>query len=199
MKVIIFDTETTGLPNGGNDLDLQPYVCQFAAITYEYDGASWQEVEVLDLLVRPEIPIPLMATTIHGITDEMVMDKPAFTEIASQIVEAFQKADVAVAHNLSFDQKILEIELMRASLSKQFLPSQTFDTMTETKELCQLPGRHSNFKAPRLMELHQFLFSEKFDRAHNALNDVKATARCLQELAVRSVFIAEEPSQGALF
>ncbi len=199
MKVIVFDTETTGLPNGGDDLDLQPYVCQFAAIIYEYSGNEWQEIQTIDLLVRPEIPIPLMATTLHGISDEDVADKPVFAEVADQIVEAFQKADVAVAHNLSFDQKIIEIELLRLKKSPKFLPAQTFDTMTETRELCQIPGRHGNFRVPRLMALHQFLFNEKFDRAHNALNDVRATARCLHELATRQIFIPEEPSQGALF
>ncbi len=199
MRVIVFDTETTGLPNGGDDLDLQPYICQFAAVTYEYSQGSWEEVEALDILVRPEIPIPLMATAIHGIKDEDVMDKPIFSEVVDDIMDAFHRADVAVAHNLSFDQSILEIELMRLGRAKQFLPDQIFDTMSTTKDLCQLPGRHGNFKAPRLMELYEFLFNESFERAHNALNDVRATARCLQELADRSIFTAQEPSQGALF
>lgn len=199
MKIIVFDTETTGLPINSDDLDLQPYICQFAAIIYEYDGSNWAEAEVIDILIRPLIPIPLMATALHGIKDEDVTDQPVFSEVVDQIIEAFQKSDVAVAHNLSFDQKIIEVELARLGRPKQFLPPQTFDTMNETRELCQIPGKNGNFRAPRLMNLHQILFEEKFDQAHNALNDVRATARCLHELASRNIFKADEPSQITLF
>lgn len=201
MRLIIFDTETTGLPNSSEDLKTQPYVCQFAAMIVEYNASAgtFEEVEKIDQLVRPEIPIPLMATSIHGITDEMVAEAPVFAEVADTFIDAFQTADVAVAHNLPFDQRIIEIELARMGRAKQFLPSQTFDTMTETRDLCQFPGRNGNFRAPRLMDLYQFLFEERFDRAHNALNDVRATARCVEALAEKGIFQAEEPSQGAMF
>lgn len=199
MKIIVFDTETTGLPTNTDDLDLEPYICQFAAIVYEYNGSIWHESEVMDVLIRPLIPIPLVATALHGIHDEDVADKPVFSEVVDQIIEAFQKCDVAVAHNLSFDQKIIEIELSRLGRPKQFLPGQTFDTMNESREICQIPGKNGNFRAPRLMDLHQILLGEKFEKAHNAINDVRATARCLQELAARNVFKAEESPQIALF
>mgnify|MGYP003966007877 CR=1 FL=1 len=199
MRVIVFDTETTGLPNGSDDLDTQPYICQFAAIIYEYSAGEWEEAETIDIIIRPEIPIPLMATALHGISDEDVADKETFGAYVHQIIEAFQTSDVAVAHNISFDQKMMEIELLRLGRSKQFLPEQTFDTMLESREVCQIPGKNGNFRSPKLMALHEFLFNEKFERAHNALNDVRATARCLQELASREVFSPIEPSQGALF
>jgi len=58
------------------------------------------------------------------------------------------------------------------------------DTCTEdTAKLCQLPGgRGGKFKLPTLTELHQYLFGEPFNEAHNATADVEATARCFFEL-----------------
>ena len=52
--------------------------------------------------------------------------------------------------------------------------------MLETIHLCKAEGK-IGYKYPRLEELYFKLFQENFD-AHNALNDVKATARCFWEL-----------------
>ena len=57
-------------------------------------------------------------------------------------------------------------------------------------DLCKLPfpdGTASNgqYKWPKLTELHEFLFGESFTGAHDALTDVKATARCFWELYKR--------------
>ncbi len=201
MKVIVFDTETTGIPNQQLSIEKQPHVCQFASLLLECDleKNDLQELNRVDLMIKPPVSIPQECSYVHGITDEMVADKPSFGDLVDKIMEEFRKADVAVAHNLRFDQVVLEYELQRLGLSKDFLPEQTFDTMSETKELCKIPGRHGKLKSPKLMELYQFLFNKKFDRAHNAIHDVIATADCLDELLKRGVFQPEEPLQGALF
>ena len=49
------------------------------------------------------------------------------------------------------------------------------------------------------MELHQFLFNTGFDNAHNALNDVKATGKCLEELIRRGIYKPEPKAQASLF
>ena len=59
-------------------------------------------------------------------------------------------------------------------------------TMKSSTNYCKLPGK-KGFKSPRLAELHQILFGEGFDNAHNALADVEATARCFWELKKRGV------------
>jgi len=203
MHIIVFDTETTGLPSPQLTLAEQPYICQFGALLIECDMTARRliEVERVDQLIRPLAPIPMECTRIHGITDDMVAGSPTFAEYVDQLIMLFHKADVAVAHNLSFDQSIIEYELERLGRSKKFLPEQLFDTMVSTKHLCRLPGRHGNYKSPTLMELHEFLFQREFAGAHNAMEDVLATARCMQELLKRGVFQPAEPtsSQTSLF
>ena len=58
------------------------------------------------------------------------------------------------------------------------------DTCTEkTALLCEIPGgRYGKFKLPTLTELHEKLFKEPFNEAHNATADVEATTRCFLEL-----------------
>src|SRR5690606_8051357 len=53
------------------------------------------------------------------------------------------------------------------------------------------------FKWPKLEELYQKLFNEKFEEAHNAAADVVATTRCFFELIRLNVITAERLKQGA--
>lgn len=202
MKIIVFDTETTGLPDKNASLDQQPYICQFAAITYELinNGHSLEEIDTIDILIKPGETIPFECTEVHGITNAMVADKGNFNSHSAKIRNAFNHADIAVAHNLNFDKTLLEFEFERAGESILFLPDQTFDTMKETRDLCKLPGKKAGtYKSPRLMELHKFLFNVGFDDAHNALNDVRATGKCLEELIRRGIYTPEAKAQASLF
>jgi len=201
MRVIVFDTETTGLPSKKFTLDQQPYVIQFAAVVYEYSFASksLEEVEQYNWYINPRVDIPFDSISVHGITNEMVAGKPYFEQIAKQLYDVFASCDIAVAHNIEFDRMVLAIEFERAGVNTKFLPSQLFDTMKETKDLCRLPGKLGNYKSPRLSELHTYLFNESFENAHNAIFDVYATGRCLQELLLREVFSIDEPTQDTLF
>ncbi|MDZ7774594.1 MAG: DNA polymerase III subunit alpha [Bacteroidales bacterium] len=58
------------------------------------------------------------------------------------------------------------------------------DTMDSSHDIAgALPGgKGGGYKRPNLTELHQKLFGETFDEAHNATADVEATARCFLEL-----------------
>lgn len=201
MKIIVFDTETTGIPSQQSQLELQPYICQFAAVLCECDVASGviTEYKALNHLIKPPVAIEYEAVAIHGITNKVIEDKPPFSTYADEILEAFREADVAVAHNISFDKLVLECELKRLGKNGDFLPAQIFDTMEKSVDLCQLPGNKGRFKSPRLQELHNFLLGEKFEGAHDALADVRATLRCLVELMKRGIFRPEEPAQDSLF
>ncbi len=201
MKIIVFDTETTGFPSASLSLEEQPYVVQFAGIVYEYnfENGNLKEIFREDQLIQPAIEIPHDSSMIHGITSEMVQDAPTFQEYAPRLLEIFGRCDMAVAHNISFDRDVIANELIRSGYSKEFLPENVFDTMMSTKDMCRLPGRLGGYKAPKLAELHMFLFNEGFENAHNALADVVATGNCLQELIKRGVLEIDEPAQDTLF
>lgn len=202
MKIIVFDTETTGFPSSSLPLEQQPYVCQFAAIVYQFDFGTGELNEIFreDQLIKPLIEIPHDSTMIHGISNEMVVNAPTFKEYAPRLQEIFGRCDMAVAHNIAFDREVISNEFLRNGFPSEFLPTETFDTMLSTKDLCRLPGRLAGtYKSPKLAELHTFLFNEMFDNAHNAMNDVIATGRCLDELIKRNVLVLEEPAQNSLF
>jgi DNA polymerase-3 subunit epsilon len=131
MRITIFDTETTGLPKREGTLQDQPHVIQFASQTFEFDPLTRRFVEVdrYNQLIKPPVPVPAESTRISGITDEMVAACPVMAEVMPRILEIFRNSDLAVAHNLSFDREILENELQRLGISRNFLPPTIYDTM----------------------------------------------------------------------
>lgn len=98
LPVVCFDTETTGL--GKDDR-----IVQIAFASIQYDG-MWTK----KWYVYPGRPIPMEATAIHGITDDMVKDAPMFPDIMEAVLEQLRRAPW-VAHNLSFDARMLAKEI----------------------------------------------------------------------------------------
>lgn len=110
------------------------------------------------------------------------------TMLIDRILQIFANTDLAVAHNLSFDEEIVGYELERLGKSKSFINKGRFDTMEGTRNLCKLPTKSGGYKAPRLMELHQFLLNESFEEAHNAEKDVAALGRCVKVLLQEGLY-----------
>lgn len=102
---VAFDVETTGFSAE------RDRVVEIGAVKMQ-GGRILEEVS---WLVHPGRPIPPVATRVHGISDGMVEDAPAFAEVAPDIA-AFMSGSVLVAHNARFDVGFLGAEFRRAGL-----------------------------------------------------------------------------------
>lgn len=96
-RTVILDSETT---------DLDGYLVQLAIIR-AHDGAV-----LLDTFVNPAAPISTGARAIHHITDAQLAAAPTFAQIADQVLGLLSGRRV-VTYNASFDQGILQNELLR--------------------------------------------------------------------------------------
>ena len=194
---LIFDTETTGLPRNYNapisDTDNWPRCVQIA---WQLHGKYGELIEHQDFLIKPEgFNIPFDAEQIHGISTQLAIEKgEALESVLKLFNEALTKADYVVGQNIEFDLKIMGCEFFRKEIDTKLNDLPLLDTCTETTaELCKISGgRGGKFKLPTLTELHEFLFNDRFDEAHNATADVEATTRCFFELVRREVFTKEE-------
>ena len=119
----------------------------------------------------------------------------------AEVLEAFNtalhEAKFVVGQNVDFDINIMGAEFFRANLESPLTELPILDTCTEkTAKLCQIAGgRGGGFKLPTLTELHEFLFNEPFNEAHNATADVEATSRCFLEL-IRKAHFSEDKLQA---
>jgi len=181
---VFFDTETTGLPRKWKapvtDLDNWPRLVQIAWLTY---SASGEKTGGASYIVKPEgFTIPADSAHIHGITLERAIAEGKDLAVVLELFrDAVRDAKTVVAHNLSFDEMIVGAEFLRKNIAHDLHSKNKICTMESTKEYCALPGQYG-LKWPRLTELHTKLFGEGFAEAHNAENDIRATAKCFWEL-----------------
>ena len=194
---LIFDTETTGLPKRWDapisDTDNWPRCVQIA---WQLHDAMGNCIEHQNYLIQPEgFNIPYDAEKIHGISTELAQEHGiSLVEVLGTFNETLNKAKFVVGQNLGFDLNIMGAEFIRTDIANKLQEIPVLDTCTEhTAELCKLPGgRYGKFKLPTLTELHDYLFGEPFEEAHNATADVEATTRCFFELIRRQEFTKEE-------
>lgn len=188
-RLFFFDTETTGLPRSWNaplrDLDNWPRMVQLAWLLCDEAG---NELAHASRIVLPQgYVIPPEAARIHGITTERALAEGiALADALDEVLPRIEEAACAIAHNVSFDEKILAAEFLRLGRPHPLLKKTTRCTMKESTDFCRLPGNYG-FKYPNLTELHRKLFHKAFDDAHDALADVRACKAAFFELRTRGV------------
>ncbi|XOD69211.1 MAG: DNA polymerase III subunit alpha [Flavobacteriales bacterium AspAUS03] len=193
---IIFDTETTGLPQDYNapitDTNNWPRMVQLA---WQCHDASGDLIEVQSFIVKPEgFDIPFNAMKVHGITtDRAQQEGHELHFILDRFEKSLKQSRFLVGHNLEFDTKIVGCEFVRTGRDTLQLQKTTIDTKEESTDYCALlGGLGGKFKWPTLTELHQKLFGDSFSSAHNAATDVEATARCFLKLLRLGVISGEK-------
>ncbi len=183
---LIFDTETTGLPQNYNapvsDSDNWPRMVQLAWQLHDEKG---ELVEVKNFIVKPDgYTIPYTSEQIHGISTERAMQQGMDLKyVLEEFNKAVAKSQFSVGHNIEFDINIIGAEYFRMEMENVLLQKKSIDTKNEGTDFCKIPGgKGGKFKWPTLTELYLKLFNEGFEEAHNASADVEATTRAFLEL-----------------
>lgn len=193
---IVFDTETTGLPQRFDapitDVDNWPRMVQLAWQLHDKLG---ELIEVKNFIVKPEgYTIPFNSEKIHGISTQRAREQGMpLGYVLGAFREALSQSSFLVGHNVDFDINIIGAEFVREGGASPLAAMGKIDTQIETTDFCALPGgRSGKFKYPKLTELHQILFGEGFGEAHNASADVEATARVFLEVLRRQILPLEK-------
>ncbi len=186
---LFFDTETTGLPRNWKapvtDLNNWPRMVQLAFLVYDHDGT---EVTGGDFIIKPEgFRIPADASRVHGITTERALNEgQPLSEVLKLFNTMVQEVNTLVAHNISFDEKIVGAEFLRCKMPNSLNGKRKICTMESTTNFCTISGSYG-YKWPKLSELHYKLFRTGFEEAHNAAADIRATVKCFWELKRRGI------------
>jgi len=180
MSLILpFDTETTGLPDwkSPSEADHQPHLVQLAALLV---NDKFEIVKELDVIIKPDgWIIPDEVAAIHGITTERAMDEGIpEQEALAQLLEMAQGA-LRIAHNKTFDQRIIRIATKRYSdeaTQEAWANKDNFEcTMAMAKPIMQMqPKTRYGFKSPKLEEAYEYFTGKKLENAHSAMADTKA-------------------------
>jgi DNA polymerase III subunit epsilon len=196
MIVVVFDTETTGLPKDYKgslyDSDNWPYIVQLSYIVFDCEKKSILH-KVDHLIQLPKgITIPESATAIHRVTNEMCVNNGIDIKVALKEFNTYAKlANRVVAHNISFDKRLIIVESIRNNMLSIFTKQPAiYCTMKSTTKKCKIERKFKDgstyYKYPTLSELHMHLFQTIPKGTHNALNDVLICLRCYYFLEYNS-------------
>lgn len=207
MKIMAYDTETSGLPAFGEPSESpnQPHLVELAAVLLDHDGSI---AKTISHIIRPNgwnWDETSEAFKAHGISYEQAMDEGIPEADALYDFECLRSsADMRVAHNESFDAKILRIAYKRYgdgvdsgerhwssysqaekdAIADTFAIMPKFCTMKASTNVVKLPptekmiakGMGRLFKNPTLDEAYQHYFKRPITGAHRALSDAKHCA-----------------------
>jgi DNA polymerase III epsilon subunit-like protein len=184
MKILFFDTETTGLPRDWKVSAREgpcnyPDIVSLAWILMDEDKTVIQSNYSL---VKPQgWIIPDDAVAIHGITHEKAVEQgKALAEVLADFWKAHEIADMVVAHNLKFDRNVVW-GATRWRLDQE--PPEWkpyFCTMNASIRMCSLPAPSGRgLKFPKLSELYEHLHRVPPQAdLHNAMEDTRILAAC---------------------
>ena len=110
-RQIVLDTETTGMNQIGAHYEGHCIIEIGAVemINRKYTGNNFHIYIKPDRLVDPD------AIKVHGITDEMLADKPDFKTIAQDFIEYIRGAELLI-HNAPFDVGFMDYEFRKLGL-----------------------------------------------------------------------------------
>jgi DNA helicase-2/ATP-dependent DNA helicase PcrA len=156
-RIIVFDTETTGLDTENDD------IIQIAAveIVKGRPGKSFECYFATDKDLSP-------TQTIHNISNEHLEQKATNKKEGLNAFLDFIADDALLAHNIRYDYSILNSNLLRVGLDtvdKEVNP--LFCTLILTRQLCELPS----YKLGNILTSLDL----EGDNSHDAMDDTKAT------------------------
>ncbi len=161
QDLVFFDIEATGLNV------LRDRIIQIALIKYPKSGAPKEE---LVLLINPAMPIAPDAFAVHGISAEMVRNKPVFAQVADELFDFIGPADLS-GYNLNrFDVPMLMEEFAR--VGKEFDISK--------RRIIDVQRIFYKMEPRTLSAAYKYYCNEKLEGAHDALIDVEATIDVLK-------------------
>ncbi|WP_434171686.1 exonuclease domain-containing protein [Vibrio natriegens] len=168
MRVVIIDTETTGLEVFTNDR-----IIEIAAVEIVNGKLTDNHFQAY---IDPDYPIHPKAQKVHGITNKFLIGKPSFHEVIDSFVEFCSGADELSFYNRWFDKGALRKEFSRAGVS--------FEKINNIYSTCLMLAvskkdnpKAKNISLNKACERYGVDIKERIESKHGALLDARLTAQ----------------------
>ncbi len=174
LDAVVFDTETTG---ANPKVDK---IVQIATLPMKHGQVTTQGV--CDQLINPEIPMPAGAEAVHGISDQMVKDKPTIHKFIEKFLSTSlnQKNGAIVVYNSKFDIPLLNREIREHNIyASKDIKEKELAEVLDPYLLIQRIHPFLGAKKKLSFQYH-WLFCKPMENAHDALADVTGTADVLK-------------------
>jgi len=197
MLSFIFDTETTGAAAKKDPFDAgHDKIMQFYGGLYEHDldkdylverevdgkAQLFFELEPVvsfNFLVLTDKEPHKQAVAVHGITKDRANALGIAPDNLAYVIEdMIDVADRLVCHNVTFDTRMVKHLLATEGRDPAIVDEKEhFCTMEYLKPVMKMtPKVYGDWKNPKLIEAHRYIFGRGFDGAHDASADSAACA-----------------------
>ncbi|QCI22698.1 DNA polymerase III subunit epsilon [Buchnera aphidicola] len=168
-RIIILDTETTGI-NHTSLPHINHRIIEIGAVEIigrRFTGNNFH------VYIQPGRLIESSALKVHGITNDFLLDKPFFKDIADQFLNYINKSTLVI-HNASFDLGFINQELMM--LDKKMKNIDTFCSIVDTLKIARtlFPGKKNT--------LDSLCTRYKINKSHRTLHSAIIDAYLLGKL-----------------
>jgi DNA polymerase-3 subunit epsilon len=166
--LVFFDLETTGLNIASDRIVELSYYKVFPNGSSE--GKTFR-VKPTYVMLGQELQMHISdeASAVHGIYDEDLVDCPTFQEIAQEVANVLEDADLAGYNSNHFDLPLLAEEMMRVGVSIDLKKKKMVDVFTIFQR-----------QEPRnLVAAYRFYCGKDLTNAHSADADTMATYEVL--------------------
>lgn len=137
MRLLFFDTETTGLSADAGDRIVEIGLVEMVGRRLTGNDRHWY--------LNPERASSPEAERVHGLSTDFLADKPRFAQIADELVAYIAGAELVI-HNAAFDLGFLDAELQRLGRGRSTdLVAGIVDTLAMAREM--FPGKSNNLDA----------------------------------------------------
>ena len=185
-RQIILDTETTGLePSQGHRII---EIGAVEMLNRRLTGNRFHQY------LNPEREIDAGAIEVHGITNEMLADKPKFADIAADFLE-FVKGAELVIHNAPFDTGFLNSEFRLLGEAAPAASIEAVCTVLDTLKLARKmhPGQKNDLDS--LCRRYSIDNSQR--TLHGALLDAEILADAYLAMTGGQATLFQEPGEAA--
>lgn len=158
--LVFFDLETTGTDT------VKDRIVEIAYLKVFPNGKK----EVKTRRINPEMPIPAVATAVHGISDEDIKDCPTFKQIAKSLADQIEGCDLAGFNSSRFDVPLLAEEFLRAGV----------DIDLSKRKMIDVQIIFHKKEERTLKAAYKFYCGEELTDAHSAEADTLATYEVLK-------------------
>lgn len=187
MRIMVFDTETSGLPERNSSIyehDKYPYILQLSYVIYDTSDNRICVIKDDYVKIDNYVKISPMSQEVHGISREKCLaeGKP-IQQLLMEFNNYLKSVELVIGHNISFDKKMIFVECGRNNIQQQFtwfrgnrkIQRPEYCTMKNTVEFCAIESlrkrkkeeiesiesikpKKIHYKYPKLHELHYKLF-----------------------------------------
>ena len=182
-RILVFDTETTGLPEKRasiRDHNKWPYITQLSYVIYDTSKNSIFMIGDNYIKIDKSIDISPESEAITGISRETLNNKGITIKQALYDFNlAVKISDIIVGHNVSFDKQIVMVECFRNKINNNFVKFHGKNIIRKSEYCtCKKSAHLFNNRYQKLENLYSSLFSESPSGLHNSLVDTIVTLRC---------------------